>query len=89
MAHPRRPIASPQPDVSDIDAYMDLFRRVVEAPSPAALIALMGEIVTFEGGRFEDDFKREWLFAWQHHGGTIRDMPPWPPGGPFSRHAVP
>ena len=87
MAH--RPIARPLPEPSDVTAYFVLLGRVIEAKDAETLIGLMEAMVTFEGGRFEDDFKREWLRNWLHYGKTIKDIPPWPRGGPFSRHAGP
>jgi hypothetical protein len=85
----KRPVAHPVPEPASHDAYMDLFGRCVEAKTPEALVSLMAEIVTYEGGRFEDDFKRQWLSSWYRLGKTMKDIPPWPRGGPFSRHAGP
>lgn len=73
-------------DPSDKAGYFQLLGDCVEAPDKAALIALMPAIVTFEGGRFEEDFTRAWLNRWLHLGLPIEDTPPWPEGGPFSRH---
>lgn len=71
---------------SDTKAYLKLLGDCVEARDKAALIALMPAIVTFEGGRFEQDFKREWMNRWIHLGLPLEDTPDWPEGGAFSRH---
>ena len=83
----RMPSPLPAPrEPADKQAYLDLLGRCIEARDRQALIALMPEIVRFEGGLFEDDFKREWLRNWTYQGLRLVDVPAWPKGGPFSRH---
>jgi hypothetical protein len=60
-----------------------LLNLIFEASTREQLVELQREIVTFEGGRWAQDFYGFWAEAWDRVMGYDVHPPPYPPGGPL------